>query len=394
MSVMMNAAPSSAAHEHSRLSDEALTDEVHRAVVCERQATARLVALLAEFDARRLYLGAGCSSMFTYCTQVLHLSEHAAYGRIEAARAGRRFPLILDWLAEGALTLTAVTLLAAHLTPENHRHVLEGARHRSKREVEQLVAALRPQPDVPATVRKLPGPSRPAAQASAILLAPDARGPSGAPAGRATGATPPVTDSDHAAVCAGSEGPAGIAEDAVDIARPALVARPAVVAPLAPERFKIQFTVGRKTHDHLRRAQDLLRHSLPSGDIATIFDRALARLVQDLERRRLAATGQPRRRSRLPAAQASVTGRSRHIPASVRREVWRRDGGRCVFVGRHGRCRERAFLEFHHVVPYAMGGETTAENLQLRCRAHNLYEAEQTFGPRRDLARESPAVWT
>jgi hypothetical protein len=56
----------------------------------ERQATARLIAGLAELDARRLYLGEGCPSLFAYCTQVLHLSEHAAYGRIEAARTARR----------------------------------------------------------------------------------------------------------------------------------------------------------------------------------------------------------------------------------------------------------------------------------------------------------------
>jgi hypothetical protein len=86
---------------HDRLSDEQLIAEVRRLTGCEAQATARLIAALAEFDARRLYLGQGCSSMFTYCTQVLHLAEHAAYNRIEAARAARRFPVILALLADG-----------------------------------------------------------------------------------------------------------------------------------------------------------------------------------------------------------------------------------------------------------------------------------------------------
>jgi hypothetical protein len=69
------------------LSDQALLSEVQAAARRERSDTARLIALLAEVDQRRLYLGQGCASLFTYCTQVLHLSEHAAYGRIEAARA-------------------------------------------------------------------------------------------------------------------------------------------------------------------------------------------------------------------------------------------------------------------------------------------------------------------
>jgi len=103
-------------HSFVHLSDHDLLAEVKRLAACERQATVRLIASLMEVDARRLYLGEGCSSLFTYCLRVLHLSEHAAYGRIEAARAGRRFPSILELLAEGAITLTTVGLLAPPTT--------------------------------------------------------------------------------------------------------------------------------------------------------------------------------------------------------------------------------------------------------------------------------------
>ena len=140
----------------THMSDGELLADVKRLAAEEQRATAALVACLAELDARRLYLGEGCASLFTYCTQILHLSEHAAYGRIEAARAARRFPVILDLLASGTVTLTAVNLLAPHLTTDNHRDTLEAARYKSKREVEHLVAALRPQPAVSASVRKLP----------------------------------------------------------------------------------------------------------------------------------------------------------------------------------------------------------------------------------------------
>jgi len=105
----------------NHLSDRALIDEVKSAAARERGATVRLIALLAELDARRLYLGEGCSSLFTYCVQVLRLSEHAAYGRIEAARVARKFPVVIDLMAEGAVTLTAITLLGPMLTPENHQ---------------------------------------------------------------------------------------------------------------------------------------------------------------------------------------------------------------------------------------------------------------------------------
>src|SRR4026209_2676557 len=104
----------------SLLSDDDLLASVKRAAGDERRATAQLIALLMELDDRRLYLGEGYSSLFTYCTQVLHLSEHAAYGRLAAARAARRFPVILVLLARGDITLTAVGLLAPHLTSQNH----------------------------------------------------------------------------------------------------------------------------------------------------------------------------------------------------------------------------------------------------------------------------------
>jgi hypothetical protein len=136
----------------------------------------------------------------------------------------------------------------------------------------------------------------------------------------------------------------------------------------------VQFTVGRETHENLRRAQDLLRREIPDGDPGQIFDRALKLLLEDIARKKLAATSKPRPKRR-------TAERSRHIPAHAKRVVWLRDGGQCAFVARGGRrCRERALLEFHHVDPYAIGGEATVANLSLRCRAHNIHEAERVFG--------------
>lgn len=90
--------------------------------------------------------------------------------------------------------------------------------------------------------------------------------------------------------------------------------------------------------------------------------------------RAIAATEKPRR-ARAPTAS------SRHIPAAVRRAVWQRDGGRCAFHGTRGRCSETGWLEFHHVRPFAAGGESSVDNIELRCRAHNVYEADKYFGP-------------
>ncbi len=140
----------------AQLSNDELLARVKHLVERERGATASLVAHLAELDQRRLYLAEGCSSLFAYCTQVLYLSESAAYRRIEAARMVRRFPVILEMLEQGSVNLTTVVLLGTHLTKENHQEVLKEAWHKSKRQVEELCARLHPQPPVPSAVRRLP----------------------------------------------------------------------------------------------------------------------------------------------------------------------------------------------------------------------------------------------
>ena len=174
-----------------------------------------------------------------------------------------------------------------------------------------------------------------------------------------------------------------------------------VMAPLAPDRYLIKVTVSAAAHANLKRAQDLLRHSIPTGDPAAIVERALAGLVERLEKARLARVERPRAprpasRAKLadPAKMADrvkAAGRvtTRHVPAAVRRSVWQRDGGRCVFVGTEGRCTETAFLEFHHLQPFADRGPTTAENLSPRCRAHNLHESREWSAEDNSVQTES-----
>jgi hypothetical protein len=231
--------------------------------------------------------------------------------------------------------------------------------------VELLVAGARPQPIAPSTIRKLPQPGRGGPVRSSDTPSPDVRLPDGA----------------------GDPCPAVVTRDASPPATPPAAqapARPAIVRPLTPESYKVQFTASRDTHDRLRRVQDLLRHSVPNGEVAVIFDRALTLLLEHLEKQKLAAAANPRNT-------IGSTARTRHVPAAVRRAVWARDEGRCAFVGTNGRCQERGFLEFHHVEPFATGGETTAGNLQLRCRAHNGYEATLYFEG--SIVREAAATY-
>ncbi len=343
-------------HTLTQLSDHTLIAQVKRLVQSERQATATLVAHLVEFDNRRLFLDEGCSSLFGYCTRVLHLSEHAAYLRIKAVRAVRRFPVLLEAFARGDLNLTSIRLLAPFLTAENCSEILDEARHRSRKQIELLVARLHPLPDVPAQMRKLP--ARTLTSSMGPLVA--------APLGNH--AAPQIAD--------------------VPPAPPAHTPHtPHTILPLAPERFKVQFTASADMHDKLRRAQDLLRRQVPNGDLAQVFELALNALLERLDKEKFAATDRPR-------TSRGVAPGARRIPAEVKRAVWTRDGGQCGFIGSgNRRCGETSFLEFHHVRPYAHGGEATIVNIALRCRAHNQHEARLDFGSHHQpIVRETGAL--
>jgi hypothetical protein len=339
------------------LSDAQLVAEVKLLIGCERGAIARLIVHVAEMDDREIHLAAGFPSLYAYCVKELQLSEYEAYSRIEVARAARLFPLIFRMLEEGALTLTTVQLLARKLTAENHAALLSAAAGRSKREVQELLARHFPQPDAPAAVRKVPSPEAMPTPASI---------------------EPPVLI--DLPVGANTAVPAMVVGPVVRATPAASCTHRPVVTPLAPDRYRVTFTADAETCEMLDLAKDLLRHAVPSGDTAQVVKRALKTLLEDLARK-FAATEKPRKAG--GSAGHGSAAHSRSIPAAVKRAVWIRDGGRCAFAALSGRrCSERAFVEFHHLEAYAKGGKATLENLQLRCRVHNAYEADLEFGPR------------
>ncbi len=332
-------------HSLSHLSDGALLQHFSTLVSRERSTAAELLAYLAEIDARKLYLPAGYSSMYLYCVHEMHLSEDAAFRRITAARAARQYPAIFTAVAEGSLHLSAVNLLAPYLTAGTADELLTAAAHKTKAETERLLAERFPRSDVLTLVQTssdplVPGPVEAGTNDDRVACQPNV----------------------SSASCQLVPGRVGTSDDRRNVSQ------------LSAQSVALQVTLERSTYDLLCYAQQLLGHQVSSGDVPQVLDRALKALVRELEKRKLAATAKPRA-SRAPAAG------SRHVPAAVKRAVWERDGGQCTFVsdaGQHCQARER--LEFDHVLEVARGGEATVDGIRLRCRAHNQYTAERTFG--------------
>ncbi|NOT33312.1 MAG: HNH endonuclease [Candidatus Eisenbacteria bacterium] len=326
----------------SHLADRVLLRDLASLVATDRVTTAALLAHLAEVEVRQLYRPAAYSSMLAYCVGELRLSESAALRRIRAARIARKFPVLFPAIADGRIHLTTVLLLATHLTPESVEELVAVTTHKTREEVEQLLAERFPQPDLPTSLQAMGLPAPPMARVA----------------------------NEHTAEVA-----LELLQNETLLAAPVAAAPVgrARVAPLSADRYALQVTLAKETHDQLRYAQALLNHAVPSGDLAQVLDRALKALVRQLEQRKFGAAARTCPRRGKP--------QGRYVPAPVRKTVWLRDGGHCTFVGENGRrCEERARLEFDHIEPVARGGTTTAANLRLRCRAHNQYEAEQLYG--------------
>ena len=330
----------------------------------ERERTALILAEIAEFSHRKLYAPAGYSSMHAYCVGRLGFTDDAAYNRIHAARAARRFPLLFEAVADGTLSVTAVRMLAPHLTRENVKELMAAAKGKTKRQLRRDLIRRFGLTAVEATVIE----PRDHAQAARIEQLVPEQVPD-APA-RLDGLVP-----EQAAPASATA--------------PATAQLATALVPEQVEHFRLHVTIEGATYDKLRLAQQLLGHAVPSGQVAAVLDRALDALIEQLEKRKFAATTRPRRHGKPSKNQ-------RHIPAEVRRQVRQRDKG-CTYVNPAGdTCGSRHRLEYDHIVPFSEGGEATVENIQLRCSIHNQLAAERRLGrefmkQKREAARRKRA---
>ncbi|MEZ4221383.1 MAG: hypothetical protein R3B13_10700 [Polyangiaceae bacterium] len=419
------------------LSDAELLDCTLAAAGRANQAVVALLAHLAEVEARGVHRLCACSSLYTYCRYELGMPEDTAQRRALAARLVRRFPLLLEKLASGELHLSGLLLLGPHLNEQNFEHLLEAAKHRSKREILSLVRQFDPRPDVPARIEPLGPARRGTAASSAGAGSMEAGSMQAADAGAEAGSGAVAFADADLACDTGSHADPNLASDAGSHADAHLRSSSGLAEAPAEQRFKVQFTAGEEYVRLLQEAQELLGPGENGHVIAEVHLRAMRLFVRELKKRKCALVDKPRSKRvdastrqrgsgdadcveprengvRAHAGDCTVSGddphrsvggdasaggdphrcvgsdasargapleQSRHLPAEVRRAVWKRDEGRCTFVDTRGqRCRERSGLEFHHEIAFAKGGKHKTEFVSLRCKAHNALAAEQDFG--------------
>jgi hypothetical protein len=336
------------------------TDRLAGLLAREHAALGEFLVELAAFDAKRLWLDLGYTSLFDFLHRELGLSKASASFRKKAAELIQSFPEVLEPIRDGRLCLSSVFELAKVLTRENRQHVLPRFFQLSKREAKVVAAALQPAAAPPQR-----------SVVTALRLPVAAKAP--APDDRRAGETPDV--SGGASFSLGVVCPAKLADaNSPAEATSPVAPPPPVVEPLTAELSRLHVTVSKRFLAKLEAARDALSHSHPGAGMEEILEAGLDLLLErDAKRKGLVEK---------PRATPPPSADPDYVPAHVRRAVWKRDGGKCRYRLASGEiCGSTHRVEIdHYPVPRALGGPSTLENCRLACRAHNVRAAREVFG--------------
>jgi hypothetical protein len=371
----------------------------------EQSAMAEFLVALADFDRNRAWVGLGYTSLFYFLHRELRLSTGAAYYRKAAAELIQRFPEVVEPLRDGRLCLTSVAELAKVLTPENRAEVLPRFFNASKQEAKVVAAEISPRQGAPhrmvlTAVAPVLHARRAGGDFAALTTVPS-------PA-LALGQNPFHLDEAPASQAIAAAPLTSVAPPTpLQLSAPPMVPAPprTTIEPLTADLRRLHVTVSKRFMKKLDAARDALSHSHPGADAEAILEAGLDLLIERAARRK-GIVAKPRTRGApsrgltstdagekgdtrdIPAGESesgdhpvSERAASRHISAHVRREVWLRDGGRCQFRLANGElCGSTHRLQFDHVRPVALGGESTVGNIRLTCAPHNLLAARRIFG--------------
>ncbi len=339
----------------------------------DNELLAELLAHLAEIDQRRLFLDLGFPSLHAYCTTALGMCESTAGRRITAARVCRKFPDVLARVAKGELHLSAVRSMSPHLDWNNPPELIEICSNQSRRKVDEILAARFPRADVREKVRLEPL----SVDRYGLHFTIDAEA---------------LEELERVRALARHRLPGGELSELFKLA----------MRTLRIDLEKQRFSVGKGRRRHAPSAVPPAGAGGKGkgspleveGGEAPIAQHPPAQGAQEAAPQHPPAEGAHEAAPQHPPAEGAREAAPQHPPAegvheavarrpsaAVAREVYARDEGQCTFIAQDGRrCGAREFVEFDHIEPRALGGEPTAANLRLRCRAHNQLYARQCYG--------------
>jgi hypothetical protein len=332
------------------LSNNDLLNRLRRLVEKEQNLTIEILPHLVEVERRGLHLEKAYGTLTEYCIHELGYGDSSAGRRVRAARVIAKIPEVYDLLKKRELTFCAVVQVHGVLTPENKESLLPRLVGKSRSEIERILAEYLPP-------RKVADQAKPTVVKKLVAV-------------------------ESAPAAASSSGAAGaLAPELGEIPRHSDGSFPPTVKNSTPEMrevlekmYEIRFAADEELMELIRWMKSHLSHKFPEGaSFLEIFKYAM-KYYKDRED---LTTNKPVR-----SVKTKPKTNTRHIPKAVQREVWRRNQGRCAFIGSNGRrCNSEYNLQFdHYPIPFARGGPSTVDNLRLLCAKHNRFTAEQSYG--------------
>jgi len=310
--------------EIRKLSSPELLKQTEALVREEREIGIAILHRLREISRRRLHCQAGFSSLFTYCVQQLKYPEANAYRLIQAMRAVEDFPEIETKIQEGELSISAVSQVQSFCNSQQKENAITVTPEQKK----ELFAA------VEGKTRK---------------------------------------ESDQALASLFPQNPLPKKKDKEN--------------PLNATETQITFVANTELMAKLKQIRELLVGGafLAYPELFSKMAELSLKRLDPVKRSNTGPATEPSRQPQ-PVVQKSEeeqvkTTHSRYIRAAVRREAWTLSGAQCCFVSKitGKRCTERNGLEFEHKKPVALGGGNSIENIEVLCRAHNLFAAIASF---------------
>ena len=348
------------------MSDRELINQLKKLVKQEQTLTLQIIFHLAEIERRGLYLEMAYSTLTEYCIHELGYGDSSASRRVRVAHMINRVPEVYEYLAKKQLTFSAVVQVYRVLTPENKHSLLPRLVGKSYSEIERIMAEYLPARTIidqakPTLVKKLV----------------------------AVESVPPRASSDRAADASASQ-LGDLTRHSDGSNAPTIEMSTPEVKEVLERMFEIRFAADEELMELIQWMKSQLSHQFPKGaGYLEIFKHAIKYYKQreDLAESKPAA----------PSTRAKSD--SRYIPKSIKQKVWKRDNGRCTFVGSNGkRCNGDYLVQFdHYPIPYARGGPSTVDNLRLLCAKHNRHEALRVYGERcveKHLVREASCDFT
>ncbi len=336
-----------------KLNDQELLLRTKDRAQAERNLTLEVIELLTEVARRRLHLKSGFESLHQYCVKELKYSDGCAARRIKAMKLVESAPEVAKAIGTGALNLTSASQLqrvfeykSKKREPFSRQEKLElinKVQNQSTRQVERIMAEVAP--EAVATTEKVK----------------------------------PVGN--------------GLTKLEIFVDDELLKKLERLKSLTSHKNKSFKNLIGSLVEQELKRIdpeQKKLRHrhstrQSPPPQASTLQEPPLRNPSSPSLSSPNSALQKP---SPQPSASALAVSRvsgqesSRYISKSVRLQVWMRDQGRCTFIDTISKrkCESNHRLQYEHIRPFAMGGDSSAINLRLLCQAHNNLMAIHQFG--------------